>query len=105
MTTWTGDFTAGSPPYLLSTDTCIPYGVTGDSIRTIGEIIPVQAGKRYSVFINADIRRDEGWQNRRYQGDFCVFLDEARRVVIHDVKWDPRAGRRDWSACAAGGAD
>lgn len=104
-TTWSAGFTASDSPPMLSADTCIPYGIAGNSNSRDSEVLPVQPGRRYNVFINAHIRDGAGWANRRYQAHFCLSHKEAQRVVVHDVKWNPEAGERDWSLCGIHGVE
>lgn len=97
-TTWTADFTRSNPPAMLSAGTCIPYA-THDSVRTVGQVIPVEPGRRYSVFINADIKNGADWDNRGYGAFFCISEDSMQRRVIHEVHWNEATERRHWDVC------
>lgn len=98
-TTWDADFTVSDSPTVLSADTCIPYGSASDASRSVGKVIPVQPGKRYTVFINASTRDKSERENRSYRAHFCVSRTRAMSVIVRDVKWDEQAGKRDWAAC------
>lgn len=99
QTAWDGDFTRSAPPVVMTPDNCIIYGFSGNSSRSIGPVLPLQPGKRYTVSINSSVPRGSEWENRSYRAHFCMLPDAASGMVVHDVKWDKQAGKRNWNAC------
>lgn len=77
----------------LSPDACLKYGsVAGTPAH------PLQAGHRYSVFINADVAGGKGYRNRSYMAYFCLRPD-PRGVLVKQVEWDKKANAWQWDVC------
>lgn len=101
QTAWNADYTRSTPSVVMSPANCIIYGFSGNSSRIIGPVLPMQPGKRYAVSINSNVRRGGGWENRRYEAYFCL-SPGVPSMAVHDVKWDQRAGKRNWAVCGIG---
>lgn len=97
-TVWTADYTLSDSPTSLSAASCIPYGADGSS-PAVGPVVPVIPGRRYTVFVNAHVKVDDEWRNRRYRSHFCIEEGALSSVVVHQVGWNKRVGERDWDAC------
>lgn len=91
---WTAGLAKPMQNVTVSSDSCVIYGSVSTEQAT-----PLRAGARYSLFINAFA--PDG-TNRRYQGYFCVGVDEAGDKVVHQVKWDTDTRARRWDVCGSG---
>lgn len=86
----------GTASLPLSSGKCLEYAavIPDATINTPAQ--PLQLGRHYEVFINADL---ENGDNRRYRANFCLTGGGSRQVHVHTVEWDEQAGERRWDAC------
>lgn len=91
---WTAGLAEPMRNVTVSSDSCVIYGSVSNEQAT-----PLRVGARYSLFINAFA--PDG-SNRRYQGYFCVGVDEAGDTVVRQVKWDTDTHARRWDVCGVG---
>lgn len=87
----------GEPPR-LSPDACLAYGAQPQAMTARTLPAALELGKRYQVSMNTDLGDGPSSENRRYRAYFCL-TRQGDQVLVHDVKWDERAGQRRWGVC------
>lgn len=97
-TAWSTDRAKPLEGVQLKPSSCITYGaIDGAGARRL------QAGRRYSLFINADLRRGSGSENRRYKAHFCLVPEGMGALAARQVVWDEQTRTWRWDTCESEG--
>lgn len=97
---WDVNYVSTSRPTFLSPQRCIRYG-SADQGKVEVPAKRLAGGRPYTIEINSHIRNGDQWENRWYEGHFC--LKEGKGdLQVHVVRWNDQMGELDWNTCGVG---